>query len=1191
MTTDNLHDPATEMDAPIDACESGGTLIAQPLVFESKRTLKNGIAKSLCLLIAVVSPIHILDCSTAAAQSPAPDNFNPGADGPVGSLALQRDGKILLGGLFTNVNGQSRENIARLNQDGTLDGSFAPGANNWVHSMVVQADGRILVGGRFTVLGGRMRYGIARLNPDGTLDSDFNPGASDSVYSVVVQADGKILLGGEFTSLGAQPRNCIARLNPDGTLDSGFNPSAGAGVSRAHVDCLALQADGKIVVGGHFSRLGGQSRSRIARLNPDGTLDAEFSPGADGVVYSLAVQGDGKIVVGGGFNFLGGQWRAGIARLNPNGTLDSEFKAEVNGGVFCVALQADGAILIGGSFNMMDGQPYNRIARVNPDGTPDEGFNAGTDDCDVYSLGVQEDGKVLVGGAFTTLGGQPRNSIARLNNTAPATQTLSYDDSTITWLRGGTSPEVWRTTFELSSDGLTWTSLGVGDRVTGGWQLAGVTVPADSTLRAHGDVCGDSCWGLDDFRGPPAFLSHPTNQTNHAGETATFATAAGGTRPVHFAWLKDGVTLRDGGSITGTTTHTLTVTNVLGAHRGGYSVVVSCPEGSRTSRVAQLTVIDPFISVQPRSQSAHRSESAVFTVTATGTQPLTYRWWHDGSLIADGTNSPLVLTNVQASDAGDYFVAVSNQHGSTTSSSVRLTVNLATLDETFNPGADGGIKSLAVQADGRILVGGDFITLGGRPRSRIGRLHPDGTLDEGFDVGVGGGARPQVYSLATQADGSILVGGTFTTLGSALRNNIGRLSPEGTLDADFDPGANGYISSLAVQTDGKILVGGRFTTLGGQSCNSIGRLNVDGTLDNEFNPSTNRNYVFIQCIAVQPDGKVLVGGEFRTLGGQTRTNIARLNPDGGLDSQFHPSANDLVYSLALQPDQRILVGGYFTALDGQSRHRIARLNTDGTLDAGFDPRPNHAVVSIALQADSGILLGGHFTVVDGLTCSGIARLNPDGTLDTGFNPSAGAGGFPNVYSLAMQEDGRILVGGAFTTLGGQPRHSIARLNNTAPATQTLRYDDSTITWLRGGTAPEVWRTTFEFSSDGLTWRSLGVGARVTGGWQLAGVTVPTDSTLRARGYTTGGLSSASGWFVEAYWQRHPNINIQRTGSSSFNVLLEGAYGLRCALQTTTDLVSAPEWQTVWWGALTNAPQSVSWTNGWEHGRYFRAIYH
>src|SRR5258708_22093736 len=148
----------------------------------------------------------------------------------------------------------------------------------------------------------------------------------------------------------------------------------------------------------------------------------------------------------------------------------------------------------------------------------------------------------------------------------------------------------------------------------------------------------------------------------------------------------------------------------------------------------------------------------------------------------------------------------------------------------------------------------------------------------------------------------------------------------------------------------------------------------------------------------------------------------------------------------------------------------------------------------------------------------MGRLNADGTLDTGVKGGTNL----DVYSLAVQADGKILVGGYFTTLGGQSRNYIGRLNNTGPASQSLTFDGSTLTWLRGGASPEVWRTTFEYSPDGGTvWINLGAGSRIPSlpagqarGWQLTGLALPMYSTFRARGYAAGGFENGSGWFVE-----------------------------------------------------------------------------
>ncbi len=339
--------------------------------------------------------------------------LNLGASDTVNTLAVQADGKILVGGKFTWLGGQRRDRIGRQNPNGTLDDSFNPGASDTVNTLAVQADGKILVGGRFTKLGGQTRARIGRLNPDGSLDTTFNPGASDAVHALAVQADGKILVGGRFAWLGGQTRDRIGRLNPDGSLDTTFNPGLGKTVNT-----LALQEDGKILVGVSASFYDGM-RSPIYRLNPDGSMDNTFSIDATGSnsnthVYTLLVQEDGKILVGGEFSKLDGVARSNIGRVNPDGTLDDSFNPGATLWVNTLALQEDGKILAGGAFGTLGGEPHVRIGRLNPDGSPDTTFNP-TADHYVYTLAVQADGKIVVGGEFTKLGGQTHYHIARLN--------------------------------------------------------------------------------------------------------------------------------------------------------------------------------------------------------------------------------------------------------------------------------------------------------------------------------------------------------------------------------------------------------------------------------------------------------------------------------------------------------------------------------------------------------------------------------------------------------------------------------------------------------------------------------------------------------------------------------------------------------------------------------------------------------
>jgi uncharacterized delta-60 repeat protein len=349
----------------------------------------------------------------------------------------------------------------------------------------------------------------------------------------------------------------------------------------------------------------------------------------------------------------------------------------------------------------------------------------------------------------------------------------------------------------------------------------------------------------------------------------------------------------------------------------------------------------------------------------------------------------------------------------------------------FDPNANGTVRVVVVQPDGKILIGGDFTTLapnGGAAvtRNRIARLNPDGTLDTVFNPN----ASDVVYTIAVQADGKILVGGHFNganSIGGQTRNRIARLDATTGLADSFNPNANGFtVFTIAVQADGKILAAGSFTSIGGQPRNNIARLDAITGLADSFNP--NAEYI-VHSIAVQADGKILVGGQFsgaNSIGGQTRNYIARLDGTTGLADSFNPNASDEVFSIAVQADGKVLAGGQFTSIGGQTRNYIARLDGTTGLADSFNPNANLYVTSIAVQADGKILTGGHFSSIGGQPRNRIGRLDATTGLADSFDPNASGA----VLSIAVQADGKILAGGEFTSIGGQPRNRIGRLDAT-----------------------------------------------------------------------------------------------------------------------------------------------------------------
>ena len=393
-------------------------------------------------------------------------------DALIYTTAIEPDGKIVVGGVFSTIHGLERHYLARLNTDGTIDRVFNPAPMFPVFALTLEGDAKILVGGYVL---------INRLHPDGTYD-DFNLFLNGSANALALQTDGKVLAGGDFTAIGGHERHRIARLDaPTGFVDS-FNPGA-----NDDVRSVAVQADGKILVGGDFTVIGGQSRNRIARIDPATGLADSFNPNAiSGNVFAIAVQPDGKILVGGTFTSIGGQMRNRLARLDPVTGLADSFNPNANDTVFSIALQADGKILAGGDFTAIGGQTRGRVARLDGMTGLADSFNPSAPEGTVFSIVLQADGKVVAGGNFLTMGGQTRTDLARLSNDIAALQELAATQTTVTWTLGGSSPQFNRVIFEYSTDSVNYTPLGDGTLAGSTWTLTGLNLPAGQNLYIRG---------------------------------------------------------------------------------------------------------------------------------------------------------------------------------------------------------------------------------------------------------------------------------------------------------------------------------------------------------------------------------------------------------------------------------------------------------------------------------------------------------------------------------------------------------------------------------------------------------------------------------------------------------------------------------------------------------------------------------
>jgi uncharacterized delta-60 repeat protein len=723
--------------------------------------------------------------TTACGQS-ALDGFDPNANGAISLVVVQPDGKILIAGDFTALapNGGAavtRNLMARLNPDGTLDTAFNPNPSGGILSIAVQADGKILVGGSFGIIGGQTRNRLARLDATTGLADSFDPHPVSDVYAVAVQSDGKILVGGVFNganSIGGAARNNIARLDPTTGLADSFDPNA-----QGIVQSITVQPDGKILVGGSFTganSIGGATRNYIARLDPATGLADSFNPFANGGLRSIAVQADGKIVVGGQFNFIGGQTRNFIARLDPTTGAADAFNPNANSFVYSIAVQADGKILAGGFFNganSIGGAARNYIARLNATTGLADSFDPNVNGVIVFAIAVQTDGKILVGGNFTTLspnGGATvtRNRVARLETDGRLDQTLNLS------IVGG-----WVTATAVQPDG----KILIAGRFS---SVLGVTRNDIARLNTDGtlDMAFDPNADLDVYSlavqpdgkilvgGAFDFIGAvPRNRIARLDATTG---AADSFDPNANSYVYGIAVQADGKIVVGGAFTTL-------SPNGGAAVT--------RNRIARL---DP-VTGAPDSFDPNANA----TVTAIAVQA-------DGKILAGGG-----------------FSGANSIGGAMRNRMARLD-GATGLADSFNPNANIDVDAIAVQADGKILAGGGFTTIGGATRHYIARLDATTGAADSFDPN----ASDPVVSMVVQADGKILAAGLFNganSIGGQTRNRIARLDPTTGLADSWDPNANNQVQSIAVQADGKILAGGNFTTIGGQTRNYFARLSND----------------------------------------------------------------------------------------------------------------------------------------------------------------------------------------------------------------------------------------------------------------------------------------------------------------------------------------------------------------------------
>ena len=341
-------------------------------------------------------------------------SFDPGtgANVEVRALAVQKDGKVVVGGRFTLFNDERHVGFVRLNKDGSVDRTSTLQTDGVVWALALQPDEKILIAGDFSNVNGEKHATIARLNSDLTVDPTFDCGSRKQCdIRAILPTKDKIFVGGPLMIFHDTKFDRIAQLDMSG------NAISGVARANGNIWALAMQSNGQIIAGGEFNRVEhAGKRLHLVRLNADGEPDVKFAPNPNERVFALALQPDGKILVGGSFDRISGTQMRGIARLNPDGSIDKTFNpgSGADSSVQSVAVQTDGKILIGGTFREVDGSKHDCVARLNAIGTVDQSFAPQGLTVVVRAIAIAPDGNILIGGGFTNVDGVERRSIAEL---------------------------------------------------------------------------------------------------------------------------------------------------------------------------------------------------------------------------------------------------------------------------------------------------------------------------------------------------------------------------------------------------------------------------------------------------------------------------------------------------------------------------------------------------------------------------------------------------------------------------------------------------------------------------------------------------------------------------------------------------------------------------------------------------------
>ncbi|BFM42764.1 hypothetical protein CFS9_14050 [Flavobacterium sp. CFS9] len=731
----------------------------------------------------------------------------------------------------------------------------------------------------------------------------------------------------------------------------------------------------------------------------------------------------------------------GPAFCAQQGKVDISFNTDDNGKkgdgfdnvVRTVSLQSNQKLLVGGDYLNLNGTKCQYLTRLNPDGSIDETWDTGTGfNGKIYTSCIQPDGKIIVGGSFTSFNGISCGRLIRLNmdgsydaafdttiavNTGIIYNICLYRDGRI--IITGSFTKYNNITVNRVACILSDGSLDSSFN-TGSGSSANIT---NANVMSDGRILLTGNFSIFNTIAANRIVCLLPNGKVDTG----FNTGSGFNEDVNAVVVQSDGKIIIGGKFTsynGSITNRLVRLNQDGTIDNDFVTGTGF-----TGDAVQVIKNDSFGNIMVGgSFTGFYNGVAVNRICLLNS---------DGSLqtnfdVDSGPGSGSILTLANDSEnfwyvGGSFSVFDSQNQGRLVKISKDGEREEAYL--STGVGFDNSVLKVLPLLDKSTVVLGNFQNFNGNFSSRIARVLADGSYDATFNSGQLG-ANNMIKSGALQLDGRIIFGGNFTKYNGAAFNRIIRVLPDGAIDNTFNVGSgfNGQIYSIAIQPDEKIIVAGNFTSYNGTPVGRIIRLLQSGLRDLSFDIGVGADGI-IEAILIQPDGKILVGGRFDSFNGNSSHRLIRLNSIGSIDSDFSVGAgfDKNVYAIGLQSDQKIIVGGSFLSYSGIPQKRIARLNADGSLDSFFDNGVGFNkgdVRVILIQPDDRILVGGTFSgTYKSNTALRLIRLQKSGDYDISFKSELNN----SLFTMGFTTDHKLIIGGSFNSISGVSKHRIARV--------------------------------------------------------------------------------------------------------------------------------------------------------------------